>query len=197
MKPCVRGPAPELLAGSGGELGRAYAERREREPAHQFRWPPKLYVAVRAALQAMTDEHCAYCDGSPIDEMGKESVDHFRPKGTPAFYALVCDWENLFFACTGCNSAKREQWDEALLRPDVPDFSFERYFEYRFDTGELHPNTAAPVEHQHRARRTIEILDLNRAGMCKVRRRTVRLIQVLPDDERTDLGYRYLIPLCG
>src|SRR5690349_9976779 len=86
-------------------------------------------------------------------------------------------WENLFLSCWACNAAKREQWDEALLRPDVSDFRFERYFEYRFDTGEIGPNQAAPEIDQSRARSTIAILDLNRSGACASRRRAVQLMQ--------------------
>src|SRR4051812_2551428 len=59
----------------------------------------------------------------------------------------------------------------ALLRPDEPGFSFERYFELRFDSWELHPATAATAEDQLRARKTIDVLDLNRSGALKSRRR--------------------------
>jgi hypothetical protein len=93
------------------------------------------------------------------------------PKGRDEFHELVCVWTNLFLTCTKCNSAKGEQWDEALLRPDEPGFSFERYFELRFDSWELHPATAATAEDQLRARKTIDVLDLNRSGALKSRRR--------------------------
>jgi hypothetical protein len=47
-----------------------------------------------------------------------------------------------------------------------------RYFEYWFDTGELHPNAAASPFDQSRAAKTIEILDLNRSGACTLRKWT-------------------------
>lgn len=127
--------------------------------------------------------------------MGDETVDHFRPKSRPEFYELVCAWTNLFLVCSACNHAKRELWDEALLRPDDPEFRFERYFEYRFDSGEVQPAPTASPEDQARARRTIEILDLNRVGACFSRRLTVRCLRRFSED-RDALGYRYLIPLC-
>lgn len=168
MTPCIRGPEPAALAREGAQIGRDYAVRRREAPGHRFHWPHRdgrsLLEVVREALAVMTAGHCSYCDGHPLGATGVETVDHFRPKGHPAFYELVCTWTNLFLVCTACNHAKREQWDDALLRPDDPDFHFERYFEYRFDSGKLEPATAASPEEQRRALRTIEIFGLNRVG---------------------------------
>ena len=86
----------------------------------------------------------------------------------------------------------------ALLRPDAPDFTFERYFEYRFDTGELQPNGRATVDDQARARRTIDILQLNRASVCRLRMRTVKaLVRHEMDEDRAELPYRYLVAVCA
>lgn len=196
MTPCTRGPAPEVLVREGAQLGRDYAAGRQRDARFRFQWRPSVYAAVREALSVMTAGHCSYCDGHPLGAIGVEAVDHFRPKSRQEFYELVCTWTNLFLTCTACNHAKREHWDEALLRPDDGDFAFERYFEYRFDSGELHPSAAASPEEQYRARRTIEIFKLNRADVCAHRRRTVRWIRHLAAvDDLRDSPYRYLIPL--
>lgn len=202
MMRCVRGPAPEVLARDGAQLGREYADRRRETPAHGFRWPQRegrsLLEIVREALAAMTRGHCSYCDSHPLHESGLPTVDHFRPKSRPEFYELVCAWTNLFLSCTACNHAKREQWDEALLRPDELDFGFERYFEYRFDSGRLEPASIASAEDRWRAARTIEILDLNRAGTCTSRKRIVQSMRSVDAIEDHDMwAYRYLIPLCA
>jgi hypothetical protein len=98
--------------------------------------------------------------------------------------------------CTACNQAKREQWDERLAKPDLPDYQFERFFEYRADTGELLPNPAAAIDDQARATTTIRILDLNRAGACTSRRNTMRtLLGPSGAGDHNDTPYRYLIPL--
>lgn len=200
MTPCVRGPEPDVLAREGAKFGRDYAAKRRATPRFPFQWPRRegqsVLAIVREALAAMTSGHCSYCDGHPIGATGVATVDHFRPKSRPEFYELVCSWTNLFFTCTACNHAKGEQWDEALLRPDDPDFDFERYFEYRPQSGELEPASRDPEE-QRRARRTIEILDLNRAGACMNRKRAERSMKALgPDIPLDDWAYRYLIPLC-
>lgn len=201
MNKATRGPEPGLLQRHGAQIAQDYAERRHAQPRHQFRWPQRdgqrLDDVVRVALRAMTGERCAYCDGHPIDAVGEDQIDHFQPKSLPEFYALVCTWTNLYLTCSACNKAKRDTWDERLLRPDADDYSFERYFEYRFDTGELHPSGAASAHDQARAARTIEVLQLNRSGACKQRLRTVRQIRhAASAEDRADVAYRYLLPLC-
>ncbi len=201
MTPCTRGAEPDVVARHGAQIGRDYAERRLATPGFRFQWPRRdgqsVFEVVRDALVEMTAGHCSYCDGHPIGATGTEAVDHFRPKSHAAFYELACAWSNLFLTCTACNHAKREQWDEALLRPDDADFAFERYFEYRFDSGELQPATAAGPDEQRRARVTIEILQLNRPGACMARKRAVRSIRhAVAAGEPEDSGYRYLIALC-
>ena len=201
MTPCTRGPEPEILAREGAEIGRDYAARRREAPGYRFQWPHRdgesLLIVVRSALGAMTAEHCSYCDGHPLDATGAETVDHFRPKSHPEFHELVCTWTNLFLTCTACNHAKQEQWDEDLLRPDDVDFRFERYFEYRPDSGRLQPAATASPEEQQRALRTIELFDLNRPGACKSRKRWVAWMRSLDTaDDLDDCAYRYLIPIC-
>src|SRR5579862_2321903 len=43
-------------------------------------------------------------------------IDHVQPKGNPNNLALICDYENLVYACNRCNSEKR---DQTLLDPCV------------------------------------------------------------------------------
>lgn len=197
----ARGPAPDLLHQHGPQIGREYAARRREDPAYRYQWPHRggqpLYDVVRGALRTMSDDRCSYCDGHPIDAVGEDQIDHFCPKSWPEFFELVCTWTNLFLTCNACNKAKLDTWHELLLRPDAADYSFERYFEYRFVTGELRPNAAASPQDQARADKTIELLHLNRPGACKMRMRTVKLIRAAAsEEERSDVAYRFLIPLC-
>ncbi len=201
MKECERGPAPALLERHGQAIAQDYIVKRRDNPSYRFQWPRRegqsLSAVTLEALKAMTDERCAYCDGHPIAAMGEAQIDHFRPKSRAEFYGLVCAWENLFLICSACNKAKLDKWDEALLRPDDAKFRFDHYFAYRTDTGELIPNAAAPLSQQQQAIRTIEILDLNRAGACTLRKMTVGLIRAAQtEDDLLDLGYRFLFPLC-
>jgi uncharacterized protein (TIGR02646 family) len=164
------------------------------EPAFRFQWPQRdganLGEVARAALLAMTTGRCSYCDGAPLDT---SKVDHFRPKSRPEFYRLVCAWSNLFIACDGCNRAKRELWDDDLLRPDADDFDFERYVWFDPMSGTLAPNPGASAGDQRRARRTIEIMDLNRATRCNERMQWWRLRRRgLAEECADDAPYRFL-----
>ena len=188
MQRFTRGACPDRLREHGTAIGEEFAARRVEDPSSQFSWRRGLREAALAALKADTEDHCSYCDGTPVDAHGLEEVDHFQPKSR--FPRLVCEWTNLYFSCTRCNHAKREQWNAALLRPDAPDFAFSKYFLFKADSGELEPNPKAAEEDQHRAQVTIDILDLNRSGLCKLRR------QWMLSDE-VDRPYRFLRDAVG
>ncbi len=190
-----------LVERYGEAIGQEYIARRQQNPAYRFQWPRResqsLSAVILEALKVMTDERCAYCDGHPIAAMGESQIDHFRPKSREEFYGLVCSWQNLFLSCNACNKAKLDKWEEALLRPDEAEFTFERFFSYRTDTGQLIPNAAASLHDQQRAAQTIEILDLNRSGACTLRKWMADLIlKAQTEEELSVLGYRYLIPIC-
>jgi uncharacterized protein (TIGR02646 family) len=189
---CTRTPEPDVLARLARESTEAYVERRRSNPAARWQWPRRdgLYEVVVAALRAMTVAHCSYCDGHPIDSVGEEQVDHFRPKSE--FHHLVCAWTNLFLTCNACNRAKREQWDEALLKPDDAAYRFDDYFSYNFERHELEPNPFGSDEHRRRAAVTITILDLNRAGACVARKRAFAMIKQAASADRHHYGYRFL-----
>ena len=200
MQTCRRGPAPDLLAQHGPEIGAAYARQRRDNPTYRFQWPRRdgqsLYAVTRDALAVMTAHRCSYCDGYPLNATGNEEIDHFRPKSREEFYELVCAWANLFLICGRCNGAKRDRWEPALLRPDDVDYAFDRYFLFRFDSGALEPAPGITEGDRHRALLTIEILELNRTDACIARRNAVKAIQRrASDDELADLPYRFLIPL--
>ena len=200
MNPCERTPAPPLLSKYAEEIADDYARKREDNPAHSFQWPQRegqsLYGVVRDAAREMTQAHCAYCDAGLIAATGKEEIDHFRPKSRPDFYRLVSDWANLLYSCSACNGAKLEKWDELLLKPDAPDYAFGRFFQYKADSGEILPNEAATSAEQRRAQCTIEVFGLNRADACCSRKREVKRMAHLPQEEVSDASYRFLIPLC-
>jgi uncharacterized protein (TIGR02646 family) len=71
---------------------------------------------VVAALRAMFNKKCAYCEFN-YAAGGPEDVEHFRPKGgvivngkleKPGYYWLAAEWSNLLPSCIDCNR-KREK----------------------------------------------------------------------------------------
>jgi len=83
-------------------------------PAHEV---TDLYKedAVRAALEKLFRNKCAYCEshgmaGFPWD------VEHYRPKGRvaeddthPGYYWLAYTWANLYPSCVFCNQSRRDK----------------------------------------------------------------------------------------
>lgn len=193
MNPFERGAPPAVLSEAGPAAAESFARRCARDRGATFSWPERagrsILPIVREALAALTSNHCSYCDGYPIDATGVREVDHFRPKR--AFPREAFDWRNLFLVCTACNKAKLDEWNEKLLRPDEPTYSFEHYFWVNGLTGELRPNPAASVEDQERALETIRILNLQRSGLCSERRRAIARTNTAGDPDRP---FRFLEP---
>lgn len=194
MRAFVRGTPPLELERTHADATERLVARRKKDPAAGFRWPEyegeSILPAVRRRLGDLTNEHCSYCDGYPIDAQAVEEVDHFKPHSE--FPGEAYSWANLYLSCTACNRAKLAQWSQNLLRPDSPHFTFSRYFIVNALTGDLEPNPAASQADRTRARQTIKMLDLCRPGLASERLRTLkrRLRGALDDDNPP---YRFLL----
>jgi uncharacterized protein (TIGR02646 family) len=75
---------------------------------------------VRAALERLFHDKCAYCE-TPIGAGGDWDVEHYRPKGRvaerrdhPGYYWLAYTWTNLYPACALCNQRRKDapRWDD-------------------------------------------------------------------------------------
>lgn len=124
-------------------------------------------------MLALCDGRCAFCDGK-LGVESRETVEHFRPKHAKGWPDLAYAWTNLFPACDVCQSAKRDQWDEALLKPDAADYTFDRYFCCNFLTGALDVLPEPLNGEVERALTTLRIFDLNRTARCNSRLREYR-----------------------
>ncbi len=144
-------------------------------------WPRwenrKINQILFALLCHQTSDHCSFCDGYPMtDDMTSETIEHFRPKSGPYSRPdLRLAWDNLFACCSGCQNAKRDTWDDALLKPDALDYEFHRYFSCEFTTGKLVPKRRLNEANRIRAEKTIKIYDLNRYSS-----RRLDLVQIHP-----------------
>lgn len=190
---------PEVLRGNEDSWGREYEERRATNPGHELRWPVRDGKPVShhllPHLQRMTAHHCACCDGFPMGPFARETIDHFRPKSQ--FPRDAFRWENLFLACDVCQKAKGETFDTAALKPDVDDYTFDRYFLFNVRTGEIEPNPAGTtLEEQDRARKTIDWLGLNARDRPQYRRATYEYDYARGLQKDLDsLPYRFLATL--
>jgi len=196
MYPFIRTECPDHLRECWEELGVKYEASKIKDSKYSFIWYAAFrYDEVRKLLTAMTNEHCAFCDGGDLGAMSRETLEHFRPKSRKEFYRLAYNWENLYPCCDRCQSEKLEKYDAALLIADEAGYDFNDYFMVDYITGEILPNPLASAANQHRADTTIRIYGLNVEPRTKIRKKELK--RYLQRDESTDVlddfSYRFFL----
>lgn len=167
--------------------------------ARAFKFSKAIYgpSAVKRTIKQAQFEKCCYCE----NEFGGAypgDVEHFRPKARvqqargaaleyPGYYWLAYRWENLMFACYGCNAmAKRELFPVAFpadrMRTDdaVPAEGAQlidprredprQHIVYRF----IDPHPISP-----RGATTIEVLKLGRPELRRPRLSHIKYLDAL------------------
>ncbi len=174
MRKFTRAAEPAVLQANCTKWNAQWVERCQAAPSPAFAW----YVAdgksarehILPALRAQTQRHCSFCDAFPVEGVSIETIEHFKPKSRFPEHAYT--WTNLYYCCDACQNAKREQWDELLIQADADGYSFARYFEFDFTTGEIRPNPLAAKEDREQAIITIRVY-----GLDSEPRRRNRLLQ--------------------
>jgi uncharacterized protein (TIGR02646 family) len=192
MMPFKRGTPPVCL-NKYKQWGHEYAAKRQKNPKMSFYWHQYQNRAINhiliETLEGLTVNHCAFCDFFPLGAQSRQTIEHFRPKSQYPKLAYV--WHNLFLCCDVCQTAKQEKYDKRLLKPDVMNYEFNRYFIVNQTTGEIKANPRADPPDQERAKITIEIYDLN-----KTVRKKARLLEWIKADLQAynldDLSYRFM-----
>lgn len=202
MRKLDKGKSPAFLSEElQKEIGELYKKNREEKgKSHEFNYwheakykysGQTLYQNLLNTFRTMSNRHCFYCDGFP-PKRGDETIDHFKPKSKIEFYQDVCRWENLYYACNHCQTSKKTQYSELLLRPDELDYDFWKYFEYDFFTNEILVNRNADEVAQKRAEETIKIFDFNNFGQIYSRKHNRIIREKEPNYPLNDLGFRFL-----
>jgi uncharacterized protein (TIGR02646 family) len=182
---------PECLQLNAAAWTENFVVRRRAKPAARFTWRGTgCYAAMRRTLFGMTGDRCAFCDG-PVWLESRATIEHFKPKRD--FPALAYEWTNLFPSCDMCQSNKREDFDERLLKPDVEDYSFSRYFIANFRTGELEPSPDATEEDAARVTETIRLYGLNSPQRKAARRREWENFRRHEEPNINDFYYRFFL----
>ncbi len=173
MKYFKRQDEPEFLQQNAARWNQQWAELKSRNPGATFNWYQHQRRPVNQLLgpllQVQTQYHCSYCDAYPA-QLGDKTIDHFCPKSEPQYFMEAYSWRNLYCACNHCQTAKMEIFSEELLRPDDPDYSFDRYFIYNFATHEIEVNPGASPSDQSSAHTTIKIFQFNYLEKTTLRR---------------------------
>jgi len=200
MRKFIRSDSPEFLRSKWKIWGRNYKNNRKKNSSFSFQWPThegeKINTLLEPLLARLTDDHCSFCDNFPIRSR-EDSIDHFKPKSRPAYYELVCQWENLYYCCQNCQQSKREQHNEFLLRPDTESFSFDLYFIYSYSSHEIKPNPTLSGNEKRKAKTTIDVFGLNDRGHIAARRISLERYEgkkkLNEDIEINDFPYRFTI----
>lgn len=100
-----------------------------------FSWRQNIYEPLRTALSELTNGHCSFCDGYPIGENSRETIEHYEPKND--FPLKAYQWENLFYCCDKCQSEANKLPFVFTLKPDEANYGFDNYFYFDLQTGEL------------------------------------------------------------
>jgi uncharacterized protein (TIGR02646 family) len=101
----------------------ALADALREAAAHEARREVYGHDWVRAALEALFHDKCAYCE-TKITGGTDWEVEHFRPKARvaerldhPGYFWLAYEWSNLYPSCTLCNQRRRDRprWGDCSL----------------------------------------------------------------------------------
>ncbi len=130
-------PSLKILADNWETWGQEYKEHRDTKGKKgvDFSWRKGIYPELRSQLFLLTQGHCTFCDGYPIGENSKETIEHYFPKND--FPLQAYEWENLFYCCDKCQSEANKTPFIATLKPDDATFSINEYFYFDAQTGEL------------------------------------------------------------
>jgi len=142
---------------------------------------------IKAKLIKTQYGKCAFCE-SNIISVAYGDIEHFRPKGgikqntksrmiNPGYYWLAYDWNNLMFACGICNQMYKKNLFP-LRNPEVRALNHTQFDRIKrekpFFINPIKENprlliqfrgaTAIGIDKNHRGKKTIEALGLNRKG---------------------------------
>ena len=164
MRGFTRSETPACLVEKQGKWTANWVRRNgERQ---KFSWPQyqrqKLNTVLLPSLQSDNKFHCCYCDAHPVQGVSSDTIDHFKPKSV--FLNEAFAWDNLFYCCSACQEEKQELFEDGLIKPDMADFSFGRFFRFIAATGDIEVNPLASEEDKQRAEVSIRLLGLNERG---------------------------------
>ena len=98
-----------------GQAAAALEDALREAGAHGARASVYGHDEVRAALEALFHDKCAYCE-TKIVAGSDWDVEHFCPKGKvaerddhPGYYWLAYEWSNLYPSCSHCNQRRKDR----------------------------------------------------------------------------------------
>lgn len=138
---------------------------------------------LNKALIRLTKNRCPFCDYYPLSNRAHYitnwSIEHFYPKERDGdYWHLAYQWGNLFPICERCNNEKGNKSVVNVLKPDLPDYKFEDYFDVN-PLGKIAVNVRKRTKNQEMAQATIDAYQLNRGELKENRRKALEKFEFL------------------
>jgi len=149
---------------------------------------------IKEALVDMFHGKCAYCE-SDITHIDYGHIEHYKPKGTPDYFELAVEWNNLFLACGRCNGPENKGTKFPLADEDGPivnpvEEEPSKHLCFDFDPQLKLANVLGISK---RGETTRIILGLNRPQLLKHRSKYVRKLWAIATRYHTDAEAREII----
>jgi uncharacterized protein (TIGR02646 family) len=190
MKRFERASEPDVLATNWETWGREWQQRRLTTPGAAFNWHQhngqQVNHTILPALKLQVQDHCSFCDHFPVSPPSDDTIEHFQPKAD--FPLDAFKWTNLYYCCRFCQK-KEGPFSSSVLRPDEPDYDFDRYFFWDFTQGTIEVNKDASPEDQTSAEATRTYFRLNEGHPTLRKMQFHRRMKCL-DDPLDDFPYR-------
>jgi uncharacterized protein (TIGR02646 family) len=94
------------------------------------------YNILKTELKIISKGHCSFCDGYPLKDTSRETIEHYYPQAE--FKNLTYSWDNLFLCCDACQSfANSDRPFKKTLKMDEDEYFFEKYFWFDPQDGEV------------------------------------------------------------
>lgn len=169
---------------------RAYLARYSREARFPRGWSRFKYKRVGRWKQFVRKAfryRCGYCTVSEgeLKGQGHFHVDHFAPRSS--FPEKARDYFNLVYACSDCNVAKGSEYAAELVDPGS-----EARFPYH-----LYENDCEIRANSPRGKSCVEIPDLNRLDLIKLRQNRARTQRDFVETLSRLLGARAKLRICA
>jgi len=187
---------PECLKNKANTSTNDLIEKRKIKPDywnwHQYK-KVKVEHLLTEALAAITNNCCSFCNIRPVRKGAiKPSIDHFKPKSD--FPELAYEWTNLFLSCYQCQEYKGSSYpDIEPLKPDNEEYDFDYWFEIKWETYEILPNSLRDTTEQKRAEKTIEWLGLNNDSRPTSREEELLKFENALNPTLDDWSYKFLL----
>jgi uncharacterized protein (TIGR02646 family) len=143
---------------------------------HRRSYAPRVlknYRRYKPYLQRDFGRTCVYCrEPDTLVPRPGFGVDHYKPKSMQQFAGLECDYANLYYCCSGCNSRKKDYWpQDESVGPFVVnpcDFVMGDHLRFNAATARMEPRS-------HHGKHMVNLLQLNAEELVRYREQWLHL----------------------